>query len=197
MTQRKKYIGLLLLAGVFVALILLAASLSNLQFYSGITFAGDLSSDSNPRPAVDAPVYGGGSGAILQGIIALVFIIIMIYVPVRIIMSVELKIILRTVLVMGLLLSVVYLIYRVVLLLSVYDLNGASEITTLPTFSYPAASLGQPPEAIIWIVIVAIILGISLPVVMLFRSRQDQTQIFIHTNGLHRNFQLRGNGADS
>ena len=40
MTQHKKQISLLLLAGALVSLILLAASLSNLQLHSGSPFPG-------------------------------------------------------------------------------------------------------------------------------------------------------------
>ncbi|MFC1879019.1 DUF4129 domain-containing protein [Chloroflexota bacterium] len=176
MRQRTKTIGLLFLLGVLVSLILLTASLSNFQLHSGIPFPAGLSSDNAGRQDMLFPVFGNYTVSILRGVIALIFIITMIYVPLRIILSVDLKIILRTVFVMGLLLLIIYVIYHLALILQFNDLYSSSEITTLPTLVFPDAPLGQPPQVFIWVVITAIVMGIGLPAILLLIRRQGTSQ---------------------
>ena len=162
MTQHKKHISLLLLAGALVSLILLAASLSNLQLHSGSPFPGGGNSDNAIQPINALPPIKTYSLPMLQGIFALILLILMIYLPARMIMLVNLKKLLRLALTMVSLLILVYMLPRIAPGQPAYYPSESSELIAPPSFNYLVTPLGQPPQILIWIVIFAIALGISI-----------------------------------
>lgn len=177
MTQHTKYISLILLSGALVSLILLAASLSNLQLHSGTTFLGGGNSD-NTLLSVDAlPSLQTHISPILQGFLALLFLILLVYVTARLIVFVNLKIVLQSVLVMVILLTIVYIMPRTTLGQSTIFPGEYSEITTPPAFTYPFTPLGEPPQILIWLVIIGLGLGMSLSTIKIVKQRLDQTHI--------------------
>lgn len=177
MTQHTKQISLIFLSGALVSLILLAASLSNLQLHSGTTFLDGGNSD-NTLLSVDAlPSLQTHISPILQGFLALLFLILLVYVTARLIVFVNLKIVLQSVLVMVILLTIVYIMPRTTLGQSTIFPGEYSEITTPPAFTYPFTPLGEPPQILIWLVIIGLGLGMSLSTIKIVKQRLGQTHI--------------------
>jgi hypothetical protein len=162
MTQRTKNIALLLLSAALISVILLAASLSNLQLHPGSPFPGGGNSGDSANPAAASPSLKSYSFPILQGILALIFLILVIYVPIRMMALVNVKVILRLVLAMVILLVLIFLLPHLDLGQPAYIPSEPSGISTPPSFDYPVTPLGRPPQALIWLVIIGIGLGLSV-----------------------------------
>lgn len=170
MIQRTKYIGLLFLSGALVSLVLLAGSLPNLQFQSGSSLASNDNSNNAVYVIETLPALVSNPTPILQGIIAFIFIVFIIYVPARIITSGNIKFILLAVLVLVLLLIIAYLIPRIHLGQLATSFDSSPIIISPPTFTYPVVPLGTPPQILIWFVIFGFVLGISLPVIKIVKQ---------------------------
>lgn len=177
MTQRTKFIGFLLLAGALVSLVLLASSLSNMHIQSGasLPFAGY--SDEDIREVQELWQVQTYFFSILKGILALIFLILFIFVVARLIVFVNIKIVLLSVLVMGILLAIVYLLPATTPGQSAVFPNESLDRATPPSYTYPAAPLGQPPQILIWLVIVGVVLGLSLPAIKLVKDKLDRTPL--------------------
>jgi len=170
MTQKTKRISLIFLSGAVVSLILLAASLSNLELHSGTPFPGGGNSDNailsvEALSAIQTPFF-----LILQGVLALIFLLLLIYVTARLIVFVNLKIVLQSVLVMVLLLTIVYMMPFTTIGQSAVFPNEYSEIKPPPSLAYPVSPLGQPPQILIWLVIIGFVLGMSLPAIKIVKQ---------------------------
>lgn len=159
MTQKTKSTVLLFFVIALGALFLLASSLSNLELQPGTAFPGGAGSESAVAEAGAAPQLGSYSIPLLRGLFALAFLILMIYVPTRMILLVDRKVIVRLVLVMIVILVVVAILPRVTLTPTGYSINEFTEINPPPVFNYPVMPLGQPPQTLIWLVLVGIGLG--------------------------------------
>lgn len=177
MTQHAKHITLLLLIGALVSLILLSASLSNLQLLAGAPFPGGGNSESDSQSSTNLPPTDTYSLPVLKGFFALVLLILMIYVPVRLLALVNIKKVLK------------WLLALVVLFLIVISIppvtpgrpnnlpEESSEITASPSFEYPTTPLGRPPQALIWLVIIGFVLGAGFVVIQLLKRKLFPVQV--------------------
>lgn len=153
---------LLFLAIALISLILLAASLSNLQLQPGAPFPGGIPSDNDAQPVSPLLSIRTYSMPLLRGIIALIFLILLIDVAARLIALVNIKRILQLALALVVLLIIVYMLPHITPGEPAYFPNLSSEIMTPPSFDYPVTPLGQPPQILIQLVIIGIALGIGL-----------------------------------
>ncbi len=177
MIQKTNRISLILLYGALISLILLSASLSNLQLHSGTRFQGSGNSDNAFMTVKSLSSVKTHISPVLQGIIALVFLILLIYVTIRLIVFVNIKIILWSVLIMVILLAIVYFIPRTTLSQSNGFRSEFSEITTPPEYNYPITPLGEPPQILIWLVIIGIGLGMSLSAIRIVKHWLDHNRV--------------------
>jgi hypothetical protein len=177
MTQNSKQFVLLFLAGALVSIILLATSLSNLQLQSGAPFPGGIDSDDDIQPATPLPSTQTYSFPLLRGIFALLFLILLVDVAARLIVFVNIKRILQLALVLIILLIIVYMMPRITPGQPAYIPNGSSDITTPPSFDYPVTPLGQPPQILVHLVIIGIVLGIGLLASMTVKRWQSSKSI--------------------
>jgi hypothetical protein len=176
-TKRTKQIGLLFLVGALVALLLLASSLSNLQLQAGTAFPGSGNSNNAAQADKSLPPIEIYSLPMQRGIFALIFIILMIYVPVRIITLVNIKMILRLIPAIVILIIIVYMMPRIPPGQPAPYPNGPSKITTPPSFHYSITPLGEPPQVLIWLVILGIGLGMILAAVKIVKEHLGANQI--------------------
>jgi hypothetical protein len=174
MNVRTKNISLLFLVVTLVSLVFLAASLSNVQIQSGSSFQ---RGDNTINRVITLPVLKSFSVSIIRGIIAVVFLIFMIYLPARIISSVNIKIYLRLALIMVILLVILYLIPRINFGQVSVPPNGSYEIITPPSIMYSAVPLGEPPQILTWLVIFLIVLVMSITTVKTVKQWLDPTQL--------------------
>jgi hypothetical protein len=157
MAQHTKRITVLLLVGTLVSLILLSASLSNLQLHAGAPFPGASGSGpgiqffANPAPANIYPF------TILKGIFALIFLVLMIYVPVRLIALITIKRILQLVFVMVAALVIAIAISYIPLDWCISIPGDSIGIATPSSFDYPVSPLGRPPQGLIWLVLIGFV----------------------------------------
>ena len=175
MTQRKKHIGLLLLTGALISLVLLASSLSNFRIQSGTSLSFADNSDEDILTVEELWQVQTYFFSILKGILALIFLILLIFVVARLIVLVNIKIILLSVLVMGILLAIVYLIPATTPGQSAVFPNESLDIATPTPYTYPVATLGRPPQILFWLVIIGIVLGLSLPAIKLVKDKLGRT----------------------
>lgn len=176
MTQSRKNILLVVLAGSLISVMLLAGSLSNLQLNPGDPFPGSDNADPPAGAVETAPVARGVSIAMLRGVFALVFIGLVVYVLASVIVRIDVKKILRTALVLSVILLVAYFLPRFTPEQNVISPLETAEIAPPQSFSSSVTPLGQPPEALLWLVIF-IIIGGSIIVVNTLWQQRTQSQI--------------------
>ena len=178
MTRKTKRISLLLLVGALVSVVLLSASLSGIQLQAGSPFPGAENSANviqSPGKSTPALTYPS-PGSLLKGFFALVFLILAIVVPVRLLPSLDLKKILRLILVL------------IVLFIIVLNIPSVSPVPPIiqdepidtavpPSFEYPVSPLGQPPQGFIWLVMTGLGLGVGVLVLKVFIKRLRPTRI--------------------
>jgi hypothetical protein len=177
MTQKTKQTGLLLLLGALISLFLLASSLSNLQLSPGSPFPGGGNSQAViPSDTGISPVQTYSS-PILRGLFALTFIILLFYLPARLIALANIKSILQLLFAIVLLIIIGYMLPRISPGQPEYYPKETSELTTLPSFDYPVTPLGQPPQILVWIVIMGVALGMGLLFIKLVKRWQVSSQL--------------------
>lgn len=176
MDQHTKSIGLRFLMLAFAASLMLAASLSHLQFQSGSPIPGGETSEAAGQASQPLALLVTSAFPILKGILALVFSALSIYLIARLITLVEIKNILRLALAAAILLALVYMLPSTTFDQAANITNAPSEITTQPAFDHPITPLGQPPKYLAWIVIGVLALGISLPVFEYVRRWQRPSE---------------------
>jgi hypothetical protein len=162
MTNHSKYLSLLFLVGTLVAFILLTASLSNLELQPGTPFPGGIDSGNDVQAVSPLPPTQIYFIPLLRGIFALIFLVFLIDVAARLIVLVNVKRILQLALALVILLILIYMLPHITPGGPAYFLNESSNITTPPAFDYPVTPLGQPPQILIQLVIIGIVLGIGL-----------------------------------
>jgi len=177
MSQNTKRIVLLILTGTLVSLVVLAASLPNLQLHSGNPFPGSAASDDDVQPVTPVPPARVYSVPLLRGVFALVFLIVMFYIPARLIAHANLKRILRLFLALVALLILVYLLPDITPDQTAYSQNETSELTMVPSFEYPVTPLGQPPRTLIRFVTIGIVIGMGLLVFIIMKRRLGSAKI--------------------
>ena len=162
MNQNTKNISLLFFGGSLLALVLLAASLANLQLQPGSPIPGGGHPGNFNQTGNMLPLLKTSISPILQGIAAIVFIMIVILFTARLIAFVNFMYILRLVLVIAVLVAVVYFLPQISSGQRAYIPNAPSEVSTQPDFNYSVTPLEQPPQILIRLVLAAIVFGISL-----------------------------------
>ena len=171
MTQTTKRISLLFLIGALVSMVLLTASLSSLDLHSGTPFPGAGNADhvvQSSHPLSPVRIY---FFPLLRGVFALVFLIVVFSIPIRLIAQANLKKILPFILALAVVLVLVYLLPDVTPDRSAHIPDGPAGIAPVPSFEYPVAPLGQPPQILKQFVIISIILGIGLLIFMITKRR--------------------------
>jgi hypothetical protein len=177
MRQKTKRIGLLLLIGALLSIILLTASLSNLQLQPGIPFQAAGNTDDAREPLSSISPRDTLSMPVLRGVFALFFLILLIYVPTRLVVFVNIKKLFPFILVMIVLFGLVALMPRMVPGESTYAPAQSTEVLPLPADSHPIAPIGQPPQALNTILIIAAVLGIALLGFILVRQSLSSTKV--------------------
>jgi hypothetical protein len=177
MTLRTKRIALFLLIGALLSIILLTASLSNLQLKPGTPFpAGGDTGDAN-TPLSSITTQGSFAIPVARGFFALLLLILLIYVPSRLIVFVNFKKLFQFLSVMVILLGLVTLMPRMVPSQSTYAPAISTEAPPPPAETFPTAPIGQPPQALTTIVIIAAVLGIGLLAVFLVKQSLSSTKL--------------------
>lgn len=175
MAQHTKRITVLLLVGTLVSLILLSASLSNLQLHSGAPFPGAGDFGSETSFFTTSSPENANSLTLLKGIFALTFLFLMIYVTVRFISLVNIKWLIRLFSVMTAMLVLIILISRIPVTPSTPRPGETSINPISPRLEYPVSPLGQPPGELILLVVIAFIVAVGLLVFKVLRIWLKQT----------------------
>jgi hypothetical protein len=93
------------------------------------------------------------------------------YTPIRLIARANLKIILQFATVLAVLIILVYLLPGVTPDKSAYITDESAGTAVVPSFEYPVAPLGQPPQILIQFVIISIVLGMGLLIFIVTKRR--------------------------
>jgi len=176
MTKKTKGISLLFLAGALIAVIFLAMSLSNLELRSGTRFP----SEGNAEDAIQAPAFFPSvksySSPVLQGILALIFLVVIIYVSIRIIVLLGRKEVFQVALAIMILFALVYLISLPVFAPPAPSQGGDFDLKTPLPINYPVVPLGEPPQGLIWFVIIGVVVGVSFPFINMAKDQLKQNK---------------------
>lgn len=171
MSTTTKRIHLIFLLIALFALILLSASLSNLELIPGAPFPGGSSSEGASFIENVWPQLAPYSFPFLEGLMALVFSGVLIYIFVRLITIVNLREILRPVLILMILLLAMILLPRTPINQVTTELDNYAEIAIPPPATYIVTPLGTPPPILIWLTSIILILGLSIPIIGIMRQR--------------------------
>lgn len=171
MTIATKRIHLIFLLIALFALILLSASLSNLELNPGAPFPGASNSESPRFIEKVWPQLATYSSPFLEGLMALVFSGLLIYIFVRLIKIVNLRDILRPVLILMMLLFAMILLPRTPINQVVTEPGTYTEIVTPIPKTYIVTPLGAPPPILIWLTSIILILGLSVPIIGILRQK--------------------------
>jgi len=158
---------------------MLAASLPNLQLHSGTPFPGSSASNNDAQPVTSVSSAHAYSIPVLRGVIALVFLIGMFYLPARLIARANLKIIFRLFLVLVALIILAYILPTVTPVQPAYIPDESIAITPVAPFVYPLAPLVQPPQMLIWFVTAGVVLGMGVLIFALMKRRMDSDKVEI------------------
>jgi len=176
MAQNTKRNRLLFLVGALISLVLLAASLSNLELHVGEPFPGAGTASNDSQFVTDLPSVDSDFPPFLKGILALIFLILMIDVPARLIALINLKRLFQLLLVLITLLLLASLIPDGARGNPAHVPSESFEAAR-PSFEYPVSPLGQPPQGLLWLVSISFILGAGLLAIRLLGKRQASTRI--------------------
>lgn len=167
--QVAKRRALILLIAALVAAILLAASLSNLELTAGQPFPGAGNASSNEVEAA-RPTAVAASDALplVQGVLAAILLVLLILLLIRLVSMTTL----RRVAGLG-----TALILTLILLISLPRFPGGKPISLpsesvkpgVPLTPVPTSPLGDPPEQLVWVVAVAVLLGAAVAVLTALR----------------------------
>jgi Domain of unknown function (DUF4129) len=163
MPQNTKHITLLLFLGSLIALILLSASLSNLQPKAGDPFPGASGAGVGVQSIFNSPTSTKTySLALVKGLFSLIFLILLIYVPIKFIGLITVKRMLQ--LLFGLFVSL-----GLVLLISFIRVDGSAylpgdSLGITPPFSFDVhvTPLGSPPQGLVQFVMIVFVFGAGL-----------------------------------
>ena len=159
MTPGTKRIVLLFLSMTLISIILLSSSLSNLQLHVGKPFPGAGDSDDSIPPFTALPAVNTYFNTFLKGMFALIFLILAIYVPARLIALADIKQIFWLALIILLLLALVIAIPRIMPGKLALLPEESSNIAISPSLTYPTSPLGNPPQEFVWFVLFVFMLG--------------------------------------
>ena len=171
MTTTTKRIHLIFLLAALLALILLSASLSNLELLPGAPFPGASSSEDARFIKYVWPYLAPYSFPFLKGLMALVFSGVLIYIFVRLIKIVNLREILRPALILIILLLAMILLPGTPINPVTTAPGTPVEIATPPPTTTLVTPLGAPPPVLLWLTSLLLILGLSLPIIGIMRQR--------------------------
>jgi hypothetical protein len=171
MTIATKRIHLIFLLIALFALILLSASLSNLELVPGAPFPGASNSEGARFIEKVWPQLATYPSPFLEGLMALVFSSLLIYIFVRLIKIVNLRDILRPVLILMILLLAMILLPRTPINPVATEPGTYTEIATPTPKTYIVTPLGAPPPILIWLTGIILILGLSIPIIGIMRQR--------------------------
>jgi hypothetical protein len=174
-----KHFRLLFLTVALVSLMLLTASLSNLQLQPGTPFPGSSNSEDPTQFVPSLPPIQTYSFPVLQGILALISLILVLYVSARLIgfAFVNIKKVLPFLFAIIVLLIIMYLLPGVTPNPTPNFSGEYSEVPTPSSIDLPVAPLGAPPQLLIQFVIVGIVLGCGLIAIMMMKRWLAPTRI--------------------
>lgn len=177
MTEKSRLTGVLFLIGAIAALVMLAAGLSNLRLDSGSSFPDGLDPGAQTAVGRALPVVKAYTFPMLEGILALIFIILGVYLAARIILFVDTRTLLYLAAGMAVVLAILYLMRNITLNQPSGLPDGIRELAVPPVDGYSVAPLGPPPQMLIWLVVVALVVGIGAAVITIDKRRSGRRRI--------------------
>lgn len=161
MNHTTKRNALLLLSGALAALLVLAASLSGMQLAAGTPFTSGSSSEESGLADELIYLVETQPRPLLQGIVALGFVGLLLYLGYRIYRHINLRTIVRIVLALIVLFSLAVLLPSLDIGQSAVS-PGAFSGAEAPLHEQPVPGApGSPPPALIWLVILVVFAGIA------------------------------------
>lgn len=160
MAENTRYKILAFLGLSLIAALILGASLDSLTFRQGEPFVGGDATPFASEPMASPKLSTGGQILpFIQGAAAFIFIVLLFFLAINLISAVGYKRILKSAVALAISLAILVILPRI----DFPELNPAAvePIATAeaPVFEYPTTPLGDPPESLIWIVI--IVLGVA------------------------------------
>lgn len=177
LTRKTKRISLLYLVFSLVVLTFVAGSLSNLQLHPGTPFPGAGDTDLTGQSAKIQPTFHdhGQTSPLrcLQGIFAIVFIVLMFYVPIRLLFLLNTRKTLWLILAMGIALMLAYMVSWIAPEQTAYTPVEILELPISTTFDYQVTPLGNPPQILVRLVLLGILMGMALLAFKIVKGRRD------------------------
>ena len=170
MTPRTRQIGLLLLGMALIAVLLLAASLSDLQLQAGGAFPGASGNVAATSAATGtSSSESSGSVVIIEAVLGVLVVVLLVYFPARLAGFLKLRNVLWLVGGFLLLIALLGLLPRVLPGMTAPQAVDGSSAAAAPEYVYPVSPLGKPPAEFRWLTAAALLAGAVLLVVLLFR----------------------------
>lgn len=165
--RRKALLGLV---GVLIGVMLLSVSLSSLELQPGVPFPRETSSLDPTQPGLAHQTEAFSGLPLAGGITTLAFLLVLLFIPARLISNLDLKKIIWIVVAIGILLVIGALLPDP----GLEEVPpGLTEILPeyLPTSQPgPIQPLGQPPRLLLWLVVIGLATGLAVIVLQLAKS---------------------------
>ena len=132
---------------------------------------------SHLQPVTVLPPLTKYPASLLQGVFALNFLLLMIYFSIRLIALANLKKIYKPLLALFVLFILVNIIPSAMPNPLEHSNSELSNIEILPSFNYPTTPIGNPPQEVVWFVLIGFILGLRLIVIALLKRHLYSAQV--------------------
>lgn len=167
---RSKQVSLLILAGVLVTLVALGGSLSNFRLLPGAPFPGGVAVDGASQPSNLPPVAEPLFLPVLRGLLALIFIFLMVFLMARIMVLADWGFVVRVAMGLAVLLIIISLLPQPAVDRPAAVPDPSAGMATPPSSGYFISPLGQPPELLTQVVIIVMGLGLVFLLSMILKT---------------------------
>ena len=169
MRHRTKQIATLSLAAALVALLLLVASLSELRLQAGSPFPGGGNGSAVTAERAIQTRAVPGSVPLVEAILAGILLLLVIYLPARMVGLISVRRVLGLVAAFLILLALLSILPRVTPGGPSSVPEETSNAAARPTAVYPVSPLGQPPLGFMWLTAAGLMLGAGLLTMQLLK----------------------------
>ncbi|MGE5251814.1 MAG: DUF4129 domain-containing protein [Bacteroidota bacterium] len=170
---RQRALSLLILS--LISVLLLAGSLSLMRLEPGMPFPGAEASLDGSHETANLPAGQSWSIPILQGVFALIFLALVFYLPVRLVGLASLKRIFGFAMLLALLFVLISLLPRFTPAPSAPPAEEFPGAGASPATEFPVSPLGEPPRAVIWLVLAGMGMAVIVVAVLLSKPQPSPT----------------------
>lgn len=176
MTANRRFLPFVFLIISLIAIILIAVSVSSMELKTGLPIPGGTGGQSSPEIATEGQPDINIPQSIIQGILAMVFLMLTIFLAINISRKIHYKRLIP--ILIGLMLVTLILLFvpKLTIEQPESNVNRAGEEIIIAVKNYPVETLSKPPLSFTWIVVFFISCLITIIWFWVSRQRQRKSE---------------------